>query len=74
MAYPNNVCGTEPVPEAKTAVEAVVENLVQPVLLRLKTKHKIGNQHMIHVLFSSIAEPDPGSSALLTIGSGFRDG
>jgi hypothetical protein len=62
------------VPEAKTAVEAVVENLIQPVLLRLQTKHKIGNQNMIHVLFSSVAEQDSGSSAFLTIGSGIRDG
>jgi hypothetical protein len=42
MAYPNNVCSTESVPEPKTAVEAVVENLIQPVLLSLRTKQKIG--------------------------------
>jgi hypothetical protein len=61
MAYPNNVCSAEPVPEAKTAVEAVVENLIQPVLLSLQTKHIIGNQNTTHVLFISIADSDPGS-------------
>ncbi len=33
-----------------------------------KTQNRTPN--MIHLLFSSVAEPDPGSSAFLTIGSG----